>query len=242
MTELFHTGRCLYLLSALLGFWLFAISHIIISIMVFFTRSPLASFKSWQRYSSLFDFSQPGTKMTNFRGTRFISSSLPSRSKKGTIVPHMVPTDIIFTNMYHRDKVDMPSETKTPAEIGEALRKGAPSKTNDQLFYATTKDARDANHLAKQGGSVIASMTQEITSNEWVRFAAPAARLPPLTRALQKHLSEGNKNLVLERKMGALQKEMEQMAGSVADLKGANQALEGSVAGLEGASQALSLT
>jgi hypothetical protein len=141
--------------------------------------------------------------MTNFRGTRFISSSLPSRSKKGTIVPHTVPTDIIFTNMYHRDKVDMPSETKTPAEIGKALRKGAPSKMNDRLFYATTKDARDANHLAKQGGSVIASITQELTYDEWVRFVAPAAKLPPLTRALQKHLSEGNQISVLEGNMGA---------------------------------------
>jgi hypothetical protein len=153
-----------------------AISHII-SIMVFFTRSPglpetltfiqpLASLKSWQRYSSLFDISQSGTKMTNFRGTRFISSSLPSWSKKGTIVPHTVPTDIIFTNMYHCDKVDILSETKTTAEIGKALRKGAPSKMNHRLFYATTKDARDANHLATQGGGVIASITQEQANEE----------------------------------------------------------------------------
>jgi hypothetical protein len=124
--------------------------------------------------------------------------------------------------------VDIPSKTKTPAEIGKALRKGAPSKMNHQLFYAKTKDARDANHPTTQGGSV----AQELTSDEWVRFAAPAARLPPLTRALQKDSSEESKGYFLERKMGALQKEMgrvktdiTEIAGRVTDLERVNQAL-----------------
>jgi hypothetical protein len=110
----------------------------------------------------------------------------------------------------------------------------------DQLFFATTKDARGANHLATQGGSVIASITDEL---EWVRFAAPAARLPLLTRALQKDLSKENKYSILERKMGALQKEMErhktEMTGKVADLERANAGIEREVADLRLVNQAL---
>jgi hypothetical protein len=107
---------------------------------------------------------------------------------------------------------------KIPGEIGKAIQKAVP-KVKDPLFFSCTKEATNTNDSSPQDGSVVASLTRELTWDEWVRFVTPATRLSLLTRALQKHSSKESKDFILQKQLGALQTEMTTIKGEVADLR-----------------------